>query len=101
MNKTERAYSQRLETLRLAGEILAWRFEPLKFRLGHACYYTPDFEVVDLDGLLEYHEVKGFWRDDARVKIKTAARLFGDRRFIAVQLVKGSWSVEDINPGPA
>ncbi len=98
MNKTERAYSQTLEIQRLAGTIRHWRFEPLKFRIGHACYYTPDFEVVTAEGLLEYHEVKGRWMDDARVKIKAVARLFRDRRFLAVKAKRGSWEFEEISP---
>ena len=28
------------------------------------------------DGVIECHEVKGFWTDDARVKIKIAAELY-------------------------
>lgn len=99
MNKTERRYADHLELQRVMGEVDGWRFEPLKFRIGHGCFYTPDFEVVTADGYLEYHEVKGFWRDDARVKIKAVARLFRDRKFIAVQLVKGAWEFEDIKPG--
>jgi hypothetical protein len=98
MNKTEQAYSEHLEALRLAGELRAWRFEPLKFRIGRGCYYTPDFEVITAEGYLEYHEVKGWWRDDARVKIKAVASLFPDRRFIAVQKSKAGWKVEEIKP---
>lgn len=98
MNKTERAYADDLELRRLAGEILRWRFEPLKFRIGHACFYTPDFEVVLPDGTVQYHEVKGFWRDDARVKIKAVASLFNDRHFQAVQKAGMGWKVEEIKP---
>lgn len=103
MNKTERAYRDRLEMERMGGEIRTWRFEPVKFKLGRACFYSPDFEVVRADGTLEYHEVKGgHWEDDARVKIKTAADLFPDRRFLAVQRLPakagGGWKVEEIPP---
>jgi hypothetical protein len=100
MNKTERAYADRLELLKRAGEIRTWRFEPVKFRLGHTCWYCPDFEVVTKSGELEYHEVKGFWRDDARVKIKTAASMYRDRAFIAVQWKKKAWVFEPISPCP-
>ena len=110
MNKTERDYSLKLDADRQDGLISHWRFEPLKFRIGPAgsgtaCYYTPDFEVVLQDGLLEYHEVKGRWMDDARVKIKAVARLFRDRRFIAVTRKPakqgGGWNVEEISPPDA
>lgn len=99
MNKTERAYSAKLSLDKSEGLIQEWRFEPLKFRIGHACFYTPDFEIVTSDGLLEYHEVKGYWMDDARVKIKAVARLFRDRRFVAVKKAKrGGWDFEEIKP---
>ena len=44
------------------------------------------------------HEVKGFWRDDARAKIKIAADLY-PFRFIAVQAAPkkagGGWTIEE------
>jgi len=76
MNGTERAYSLILSQRREAGEISAFFFEEFKLKLGKACFYTPDFMVVRNDGVLEFHEVKGFWEDDARVKIKAAADKF-------------------------
>jgi len=45
-------------------------------------------------GELECHEVKGFWRDDARVKIKVAASIY-PFRFVAVRKVKGGFTVEE------
>lgn len=96
LNKTERAYAGLLEARRLAGEIQSWRFEAVKFVLAKGSVYTPDFEVVLPDGTLEYHETKGYWREAARVRIKVAARLFSDRRFVAVKLVKKAWSYEEI-----
>ena len=100
MNKTEQAYADLLELRKRAGEIHGYRFEPLKFNLGSACFYTPDFEVVLPDGVLEYHEVKGFWRDDARVKIKAVARQFSDRLFVVVMKKAkkhgGGWEREEI-----
>ena len=32
--------------------------------------------MILADGTLELHEVKGFWRDDAKVKIKAAAQQY-------------------------
>lgn len=73
MNKTEAAYDQHLALLQHAGEILWRRFEGLKLRLADNTFYTPDFAVMAADGVIECHEVKGFWQDDARAKIKVAA----------------------------
>jgi hypothetical protein len=54
--------------------------------------------VLRGDGSLEVHEVKGFWEDDARVKVKVAASLF-PFRFIAVTAIAkkhgGGWKVEE------
>lgn len=84
MNKTEAAYGSLLEARRVAGEVAWYLFEGLKFRLADNTFYTPDFAVMLSGGQLEAHEVKGFWTDDARVKIKVAAERF-PVRFIAVK----------------
>ena len=97
MNKTETKYSVQLEMLKLSEQIKEWRFEPLKFRLAKNTFYTPDFLVVT-DNRFEIHEVKGgFWRDDARVKIKVAANLYPWFKWIAAQLIRGEWKIEEIN----
>lgn len=98
MNKTEELYSEELETLQAAGEIAWWAFQPIALILAKKTRYTPDFCVILPDGVIEFHEVKGFWRDDARVKIKVAADKFAMFRFIAVQRVKKAWKYEVIEP---
>lgn len=84
MNKTEASYRDRLQLLQNAGEILWFKFEALKLRLADNTFYTPDFAVMLSSGEMECHEVKGFWQDDARVKIKVAADLY-PFRFVAVK----------------
>ena len=76
MNKSEANYAKHLELRKQAGEILWLKFEGLKFRLADNTFYTPDFAVMRADGVLEMHEFKGRWMDDARVKIKVAAELY-------------------------
>lgn len=97
MNKTEAAYDITLREKALAGEVLWWRFEGLKLRLADNTFYTPDFAVMAGDGVMECHEVKGFWTDDARVKIKVAASQY-PFRFRAVKALPkkagGGWEVE-------
>ena len=96
MNKTEERYAQRLEGLRLAGDIHSWRFEAFTLKLAEKrCRYTPDFAVYLPNGSIQFHEVKGFWRDDARVKLKVAATQFQEFQFVAVQLKKGDWVFEE------
>lgn len=84
MNKTEAAYAATLDERRTAGEVAWFKFEGIKLRLADKTFYTPDFFVMLADGSLEAHEVKGYWQDDARVKIKIAANMF-PIRFIAIQ----------------
>lgn len=98
MNRTETAYAGVLALRLAAGEIAWYKFESMKFRLADNTFYTPDFVVMLADGTMECHEVKGFWMDDARVKIKVAADLF-PFRFIAIKPKAkkdgGGWSLED------
>ena len=97
MNKTETAYDSHLAALQHAGQIKWRKFEGLKLRLADNTFYTPDFAVMAADGVIECHEVKGFWQDDARAKIKVAADLY-PFRFIAVKArtkkAGGGWVVE-------
>lgn len=84
MNKTEEAYRATLEAERTAGRVLWYKFEAVKLRLADNTFYTPDFAVMKADGQIEMHEVKGFWQDDARVKIKVAADLY-PFKFLAIK----------------
>ena len=93
MNKTEAAYEGHLRVRMMAGEVLWWRFEGIKLRLADATFYTPDFAVLAADSVLECHEVKGFMRDDAAVKIKVAASIY-PFRFRLIRYVRETWAVE-------
>lgn len=93
-NNTEKAYGSDLELLKRAGEIAWYAFEGVKLRLADNTFYTPDFAVMRSSGELEMHEVKGFWTDDARVKIKVAASLF-PLKFIAARKTKTGWETEE------
>lgn len=84
MNKTEMEYAEHLELLKRTGIIAWYRFEGMKFRLADNTFYTPDFAVMRSDGRFEMHEVKGYWHDDARVKIKVAAEMY-PVEFLAVR----------------
>lgn len=77
MNKTEAAYAGHLALRKIAGEVVWFAFEGVKFRLADGCFYTPDFLVMLANGELQVHEVKGgFIRDDALVKLKIAAERY-------------------------
>ena len=98
MNRTEAAYAGHLEALKASGEVLWYAFEAMTLKLADGCRYTPDFAVMLPDGQLQMHEVKGYWQDDAKAKIRVAASLF-PMPFIAVyQQPKrdgGGWKFEE------
>lgn len=96
-NQTEIAYGNYLEAQKIAGKILWYEFEALKLRLADNTFYTPDYAVMAADNVMECHEVKGFWTDDARVKIKVASSLFPFRFFAFKKASKrdgGGWNEE-------
>lgn len=96
MNKTEGRYAAMLDMKQRAGEIQGYVYEALKLRLADKTYYTPDFMVLDKEGYIEFHEVKGQLRDDALVKFKVAAEQYSWARWVMVREVgsKGlTWDV--------
>jgi hypothetical protein len=120
MNKLEAEYAQELECEKRLGVILWWAFEPIKFRLAKLTTYTPDFMVFRVNWTMsekasagnfpgnrypevsrvEFHETKGgFWRDDARVKIKVVAEMYPMFKFVGITKRKvsegGGWNVEE------
>lgn len=98
MNKTEEEHAWSLEMQKRRGEILEYRFAPLRLILADRCTYEPDFLVITREGLVEFHEVKGeYVTDDATVKLKLAARLFPYFTFRRYQRIKKEgWKMLDI-----
>lgn len=97
MNRTEAAYGVVLEASKRAGAIREYHFQALTLKLGDDCRYTPDYLVVRDDWTLELHEVKGFMRDDALVKLKVCARLFPFRVFV-VKKLGGGFGITEVSP---
>jgi hypothetical protein len=97
-NKTEAEYMLHLEACKREGLILEYAYEPIKLRLAKRTYYTPDFAVIRKDRVIELHEIKGHWEDDARVKIKVAAEKYPWLMFIALKKLPkkdgGGWAPE-------
>ncbi|MDR2365852.1 MAG: DUF1064 domain-containing protein [Zoogloeaceae bacterium] len=99
MNQTEAEYGNLLAIRKSAGEVAWFLFEGVKLRLADNTFYTPDFVVMLANGEMEMHEVKGFWQDDARVKIKVAADRFPFRFLAMRKRTKkegGGWETEAI-----
>ncbi len=102
-NKTEARYANEvLEPRRFKKEIIDWSFETIKLKVGtKTCWYCPDFTVIRSDMVIEFHETKGFWRDDALVKIKSAALQYPGFVFRSFQHIKGEWVEKLFSEGPA
>lgn len=104
MNRTESAFSERLEAQRLAGEIVSWEFEGLALRWGNeeTFKYSPDFVVVASTAhtpdspfphvRLIFIEIKGsfVWKDDA-TRFRHARDNFPIYEFQMWQKTKTGW----------
>jgi hypothetical protein len=101
MNKLEQRYADELKLAERTLAIEWWAFEPIKLKLADKTYYTPDFCVMHLDGTIEFVETKGkkcagyYCEDDAKVKIKVAAKMFPMFAFVIKwPLKEGGWGSE-------
>lgn len=95
MNGLEKKYALYLDECIKIGKVSDWKFEKITLHLGISLKYLPDFFIVTGDGYIEFHDTKGFWRDDARAKIKMAAEMFPCITFRAVKLIKDKgWEYE-------
>lgn len=95
-NQTEIRYRDEFLVPRiLTGEIVECVFEGKTFELAYRCTYTPDWYVVRANGVVECHEVKGghVW-EDARIKLKVAARMNPGIIFLLSQFKNNSWKIK-------
>ena len=91
-SKWEAEYAKHLELLKAAGRIAGWWYEEHSFLIGVGAKYTPDFLVTYANpARSEWHEVKGYRREAAMVRIKAAALAHPDERFVLVTKRNGEW----------
>lgn len=97
-NKTEQWFENEVLKPQLHdGRIFWYAFEVFKVRIAKATYYTPDFLVLPDNQELTVYEVKGHWRDDARVKFKAAAEIIPVMHWIAcIRKKSGYWEYEKL-----
>lgn len=84
----EANYCRYLNWLVSIGEIESWQFEPdtfefTKIRRGSR-FYTPDFKIVNLDGSIEYHEIKGYMDAKSKTKLKRMAKYYPEVKLIVI-----------------
>jgi hypothetical protein len=99
MNKVEASYGDLLKLRQIAGEVAWYQYEGITLKLAPDTRYTPDFVVMTSEGFLECHEVKGFMRDDAHVKLKCAANMFPFKFYLIRSIPKkhgGGWDIKEV-----
>jgi hypothetical protein len=84
----EANWARYLNWLLEQGQIIDWDYECQEFEFekvkrGHR-FYLPDFKVTNLDGSVEFHEIKGYMDDRSRVKLERMARYYPD---VVVKLI--------------
>lgn len=73
----EANYARYLNWLVARGEVREWSYEPETFEFPikrGSRFYTPDFRVTERDGLVRYHEVKGWMDPRSATKLRRMAR---------------------------
>lgn len=89
LNKTERRFLAELRSRTARYSYVG--IQEITLRLGWDTRYTPDFNCVTDTNTVQFFEVKGFMRDDARVKLYTAAAKFPWFWFWLVKWEHGTW----------
>lgn len=96
-SRTEQRYAALLDVWQREGQVRKWRYEAMRLTLATLkTTLTIDFWLTRPDGRIELHEVKGFAREDAMVKLKVAAVLYPEWRIILVRWQKQAWTWKDI-----
>lgn len=87
-SRWEANYARYLEWLRARGEIKSWEHEPRCFWFDAikrgVRSYLPDFEVIENNDKVVYHEVKGWMDPKSKTKIKRMAKYYPDITLIVV-----------------
>jgi len=76
-----------LNWLKEQKEILDWAYEVETFEFPvkkGSKFYTPDFKVVNANGSVEYHEVKGWLDPVSKTKLKRMAKYYPNLKLILI-----------------
>lgn len=91
-SRWEANYARWLQLLQEQRKIRCWAHEPKTFwfegiKRG-VCSYLPDFEVIRLDGSVEYHEVKGWMTPRSQTALKRMAKYHPEVKLVVVDKVE-------------
>lgn len=100
-NGTEKRYfEEHIKSKLEDGTYVDWTFEAIGFRLGYKQTYWPDFVLIDSEGKLSVHEVKGgYIYPDAWEKLKFAAAFYPRIPFYLCQYKGKQWEISRIPKG--
>jgi hypothetical protein len=89
-SRWEANWARYLNWLVAQGQISRWEYEPDVFefvgiRRGTR-FYTPDFKVYNLDGTIEYHEVKGWLTPGSKTKLKRMAKYHPNVKVVLIEV---------------
>jgi hypothetical protein len=91
----EYKYALYLEWLKNKKEIKDWSFEPRIFNFSGVkgkrdivhgtTRYIPDFEIINNNGKVEYHEVKGRMDSKSKTKIRRFQEYYPEYKFVLIE----------------
>lgn len=74
-SQMERNYYLQLKMLVKSEQIRFFLRQP-RFELPGGCKYTADFQIVNLDGSIEFVDVKGVMTEAARLRIRMVEAIY-------------------------
>lgn len=81
-------YALYLDFLIKQKQILKWEYEPDTFWFDQikrgVRSYKPDFKVTNIDGSIEYHEVKGYMDAKSKTKLKRMRIYYPDVKMVLI-----------------
>jgi len=84
----EANWARYLNWLKALGEIREWKFEVDTFQFHKikrgSRFYTPDFRVMNKDGTIEYHEIKGYMDQRSQTKLNRMRKYYPSVRVILI-----------------
>ena len=87
-SRWEANYARYLKWLEQRGDIAAWEYEPITFRfegVSRGPYtYMPDFKVIEKNGSVAYHEVKGWMDSGSRSRLKRFAKFYPSHTLLVI-----------------
>lgn len=83
----EANYARYLNFLVRHGNIQSWKYETREFEFPvkrGTRFYKPDFQVVDNNGNIEWHEVKGWMDKKSQTQMKRMAKYFPSEKITII-----------------